>query len=322
MQEIVFLDRGTISDSIEFAKPQSPYRWIDFDKTSDTEIIERAKNASVIVNNKVLLSKDVLAKLPKLKHIAICATGTNCVDLGAAESLNISVSNVPGYGTRSVSEHVIALILSLRRNLKHYQCDISAGKWQASEQFCFHNNPILDLSGATLGLIGTGAIAQQVATFARAFDMNVIYHSVSGREKLDGHTLVSLNELLAQSDIVSIHCPLTKTTHELINHDNLKLMRTHAILINTARGSIVDLSALLNALQNKFIAGAGIDVAPQEPPQTDSPMMRLNTMNNCIITPHSAWASQQAQTALMQTVIANIDAAIKGEKRNLVTSKA
>jgi glycerate dehydrogenase len=319
MQEIVFLDRGTISQSIEFAKPQSSHLWTDFDKTRNDQIIERAKNASIIVNNKVALSKEILAQLPKLTHVAICATGTNCVDLAAAQALDISVSNVPGYGTRSVSEHVIALILSLRRNLKHYEFDINAGKWQASEQFCFHNNPILDMSSLTLGLIGTGAIAQQVATFARAFDMKVIYHSVSGRESFDGQTLVSLDELLAQSDIVSIHCPLTDATHELINRDNLKLMRKHAILINTARGSIVDLSALLDALQDEVIVGAGIDVAPQEPPQKDSPIMRLNSMQNCIVTPHSAWASQQAQTTLMQTVIANIDAAIKGEKRNLVT---
>ena len=160
MQEIVFLDRGTLSDQVEFTKPQRQHKWTDYDITKPEDTIERAKNASIIVNNKVPLTEEVLTQLSQLQHIAICATGTNCVDLAAAKALNISVSNVPDYGTRSVSEHVLAVILGLRRNLLQYQTDINAGQWQESQQFCFHNSPIFDLAGATLGLIGTGAIAQ------------------------------------------------------------------------------------------------------------------------------------------------------------------
>ncbi|WP_412971703.1 D-2-hydroxyacid dehydrogenase [Glaciecola sp. MF2-115] len=318
MHRIVFLDSATIADNVLVPSPQFPHKWIHFGKTSAHQTLERVRDADIVITNKVMLDKQVLSQLPQLKHIAITATGTNTVDLDAAREHGISVSNVPAYASRSVSEHVLSMILALRRNLIAYREDISAGKWQASEQFCFHNTPIFDLHGSTIGLIGTGAIAQEVARLAKTFGMRVIFHSVSGRENMDGETLVALSDLLETSDIVSLHCPLTSETENLINAQTLKQMRSNALLINTARGSIVDLSALQSALSNSKIAGAGLDVAPEEPPADDSTIMQLNKLANCIVTPHSAWASQQSMQGLVNQVVKNIEAFVSGEALNIV----
>jgi glycerate dehydrogenase len=318
MRQVVFLDSATIGDGINIPSPIFAHKWTNFDKTNASQTLMRAQNADLIITNKVVFNKALLSQLPRLKHIAIAATGSNCVDLLAARAFGIAVSNVPGYATRSASEHVMSMILSLRRNLLAFQTDIAAGKWQASEQFCFYNDPILDLYGSTLGLIGTGAIAQQVAYVAKAFGMRVIFHSVSGRKTLEGEELVSLNYLLENSDIVSLHCPLTSATTNLINAQRLELMRHSAILINTARGSVVDLEALHHALLNKKIAGAGIDVAPQEPPPNDSIVMQLNTLLNCVVTPHTAWASQHASQLLVDQVVANLNAFVTGQSINIV----
>lgn len=318
MRRIVFLDSATFADGISIPSPDFEHKWTNFDKTNAEKTLERAQGANLIITNKVKFDKALMSQLPQLKHIAITATGTNCVDLKAATELGIKVSNVPGYATRSVSEHVMSLILSLRRHLFHFQADIASGKWQASQQFCFYNEPISDLHGSTLGLIGTGAIAQQVGLLGKAFGMRVIFHSVSGRKELKGESLVSFHDLLASADIVSLHCPLTPATKNLINADALKLMRNNALLINTARGSIVDLEALHQALIGKEIAGAGLDVAPQEPPPKNSVMMQLNAMLNCIVTPHVAWASQQASQVLMEQVVANLNAFVSGQSINIV----
>jgi len=318
MRRIVFLDSATFADGIRIPSLDFAHKWTNFDKTNAEQTLERAQGANLIITNKVKFDKALMSQLPQLEHIAITATGTNCVDLKVATELGIKVSNVPGYATRSVSEHVMSLILSLRRHLFNFQADIASGKWQASQQFCFHNEPISDLHGSTLGLIGTGAIAQQVGLHAKAFGMRVIFHSVSGRKELKGESLVSLHDLLANADIVSLHCPLTPATENLINADCLKLMRNNALLINTARGSIVDLEALQEALLHKEIAGAGLDVAPQEPPPNSSVIMQLNAMLNCIVTPHVAWASQQASQALMDQVVANLNAFVSGQSINIV----
>ena len=318
MYEVVFLDRNTFADSTVIPLPNFKHNWNDYAKTNATQTLERCIHAQLIVTNKVNLDNKLLTQLPKLKHIAIAATGTNCVDLKAAAALGISVSNVPGYATQTVSEHVIAVILGLRRNLLAYQADIAAGMWQASEQFCFHNRPIWDLASSTLGLIGTGAIAQQVARVAKTLGMKVIYHSVSGRTQLEGERLVSLNTLLAESDIVSLHCPLTPATENLIDTDQIELMRKNALIINTARGSIINLKALYQALLDNKIAGAGIDVAPIEPPPINSPIMQLNSLPNCIVTPHTAWASQQAMQILISQVVKNLEAFVKGKPINIV----
>ena len=318
MKKIVFLDRATFAADIQIPGPKFEHEWTNYAKTNAQQALKRALKADLIVSNKVIFNHSLLSNLPQLKHIAIAATGTNCVDLKAAAALGISVSNVPGYAMRSVSEHVIAMILGLRRNFFAYQNDIAAGKWQASEQFCFYNNPITDIAGSTLGLIGTGAIAQQVADLAKAFGMKVIFHSVSGRKEFTGKTLVTLNTLLTKSDVISVHCPLCPKSENLINMPQLELMRPNALLINTARGSIINLKALHHVLSKNLIAGAGIDVAPTEPPPLDSPIMALNSLNNCIVTPHTAWASKQSSQALINQVVDNLEFYVSGNPINIV----
>ncbi|MGB3726128.1 MAG: D-2-hydroxyacid dehydrogenase [Glaciecola sp.] len=318
MHNIVFLDSATISESINYALPSIPHTWRSYQHTGVGDIIEKAYDASIIVNNKVKLDADMLQQLPNLQHVAITATGTNCIDVDAAKQQNITVSNVPNYSTSSVAEHVMAVLLGLRRNLFMYHQDIRNGCWQDSQQFCFHNQPIKELVGSTLGLIGTGAIAQQVASFVKAFGMQVQFHSVSGRENFDKGNLVSLDVLLSSSDIISVHCPLTTHTEHLLGEREMHKMKASAILINTSRGQIVDLEALLNALETHTIAGAAIDVAPNEPPLLHDPIMKLNDLSTCIVTPHSAWASTQAQQRLMSEVIANIEAFAQNNARNLV----
>lgn len=318
MDKIVVLDAATLSDDIAFRPPAFEHEWVSYSQTKAEQVLKRAIDANYLITNKVVLDKNTLSQLPSLKHVAIAATGTNCVDLDAAKALGVGVSNVPGYGTTSVAEHVFSMILGLRRALLPYQYDISKGKWQAAEQFCFYNQRISDISGSILGIIGTGAIALELAKLAEAFNMKVLFHSVSGRKSLENHTLVGLTELLRRADVVSIHCPLTESSTGLINEDTLGIMKKDALLINTARGSIVDLDALYKTLVSERLAGAGIDVAPQEPPEINAPIMRLNNLTNCIVTPHTAWASQQARARLVETIIQNIEASHANISMNLV----
>lgn len=318
MKKIVFLDAATLGDDVEMRRPDFPHNWQSYAKTPSSNLIERAHEADFIITNKVNLDAGALAQLPKLTHIAVAATGTNCVDLDAAKNLNISVSNVPGYGTHSVVEHVFSMILTLRRGLLPYKQDIQEGKWQQSELFCFYNQPLQDIKGSTIGIVGTGAIAIAVAKIAEAFGMRVLFHSISGRTSFEGGTLCDFDELLKQSDVVSVHCPLTTKSEGLFDLEQFKLMKPNALLINTARGSIVNLDALYSALLDHQIAGAGIDVAPQEPPENEDAILNINTLQNCIVTPHTAWASEQARQVLVEQVIQNIEAAAKGEARNIV----
>ena len=253
--------------------------------------------------------------LPCLKLIAVIATGTNIIDLEAARHHGIAVCNVPGYAGTSVAEHTLAVMLSLRRNLFEYREQVNAGAWQAAGQFCFFNRPMFELEGSLLGLIGTGTIAQGVAARARAFGMRVVFHSPSGRA---GPGSVSLEALLAESDVVSCHTPLTARTHGLIAEDELQIMKSSAVLINTARGEIVDGEALCEAIEQGWIAGAGIDVAPVEPPPIDSPLMRISACPNVIVTPHVAFAGLRTQRNLCRMTIENIEAFARGEALNLV----
>ncbi len=318
MHRVVFLDRGTISENIDIPPCNFPHEWQEFVKTSSEALFNRVKDASIIITNKVEIRREHLEKLPKLKHIAICATGTDAVDLKAASQLGISVSNAPAYATHSVAEHVFAQILSLRRDLEGYRKDIDEGKWQDCGQFCFHRSPIFDLHGSTIGLIGTGAIALQVAHIAKAFNMNTQFYSPSGRLAIEGETLVDFDTLLTSSDIVSVHCPLNDTTEGFINLSSFKKMKTRALFTNTARGSIVNLRDLFEALNKNLIAGAAIDVAPKEPPEMSADIMLLNKLDNCIITPHSAWASQASMNSLMNIVMSNIEAFVNDKRLNIV----
>ena len=315
MLQIVFLDRGTISSDVEMPRPNFAHDWREFQRSSPEQVIERLRGAQIAITNKVPIQAPHMRDLPDLRLIAVIATGTNILDLEAARAHEIAVCNVPGYAEASVAEHTMALILGLRRNLFEYREQVVAGAWQASGQFCFFNRPIFELEGSRLGLIGTGAIAQGVATRARAFGMQVMFHSPSGRTDLDG---VSLETLLRQSDVISCHTPMTARTYGLIGEDELRLMKPSAILINTARGEIVDGESLCKALENGWIAGAGIDVAPVEPPPADSPLMRMCARPNVIVTPHVAFAGIETQRALCRLTIENIEAFVRGDVVNLV----
>ena len=315
MLNVVFLDRGTISHDVELPRPSIAHAWRDFERSAPDQVVARLQGAEVAITNKVPIQALHMQDLPDLRLVAVIATGTNIIDLEAARRHEVVVCNVPGYAETSVAEHTMALVLSLRRNLFEYRAQVIAGDWQAAGQFCFFNRPIFELEGSVLGIIGTGAIARGVAARASAFGMRVVFHSPSGRADVDG---VSLETLLQQSDVVSCHTPLTARTYGLIGEDELQAMKPSAILINTARGEIVDGESLCAAIEGGWIAGAGIDVAPVEPPPIDSPLMRICPRPNVIVTPHIAFAGIETQRALCRITIANIEAFARGEAVNLV----
>lgn len=314
MKRIVFLDRGTISADVEMPRPAFAHAWRAYDRSAPGEVVERLCGAQFAITNKVPIQATHMRELPELKLIAVIATGTNIVDLDAAGRHGIAVCNVPGYAETSVAEHTLALILSLRRNLVEYREQVIAGAWQAAGQFCFHNRPIFELEGSLLGLIGTGVIAQSVAARARAFGMNILFHSPSGRKGCDS---VALETLLREADVVSCHTPLTARTNALIGKDELAMMKPTAIIINTARGEIIDVYALAQAVEEGRIAGAGIDVAPVEPPPSGSPLMRISSLPNVIVTPHVGFAGMETQRRLCQMTIENIEAFVRGQPINL-----
>jgi glycerate dehydrogenase len=266
--------------------------------------------------NKVRLPREVLENLPKLKLIAVAATGTDVIDLDACKDLKIAVTNVRGYAVNSLPEHVFALILALRRSLGFHRTAVDAGQWTSSKQFCVFSSPMHDLAGSTLGLIGFGTLGRSVASLGLAFGMKIkAFDHYPIREP--NVERASLDGVLGNSDIISLHVPLTAATRNIISNTRLKQMKRSAILINTARGGLVDETALATALQEGTIAGAGIDVLAVEPPPADNPLLRLK-LPNLIVTPHVAWASEEAMQLLADQLIDNIEAFMAGKPKNLV----
>lgn len=316
--KIVLLDANTISDSAVYPPLEFDHEWISYGKTSKGETLERLNEASICITNKVNIDSDILTGCPGLKFVAVAATGTNNIDLDACRDHGVLVSNVPSYASTSVAEHVFSMILSLRRNLTLYREELLLGKWQEAKQFCFFNEPILDLNCATMGIVGTGSVARSVGEIAKCFGMKVLYHSVSGRASFSSGCLVDFEYLLTHSDILSLHCPLTNNTRNLLSAAEIEMMKPGALLINTARGPIVDLSALKRALDNRAIAGAGLDVAPQEPPEINDIFMQLASYPNVVATPHVAWASQQSTQALVNKIVENIKSFVVGSPINVV----
>lgn len=317
--KIVFLDRKTLGPNTVLRNLKTPHEWTDFDRTANDQIIGRLADTQIAVVNKVPITAETLSQLPNLKFIVVAATGTNNIDIEACRMRNISISNIQGYAATSVAEHTFATILSLRRNLIRYREEVIGGRWQEENQFCYFNTPIHDLNGATLGIVGTGAIANAVAKIAKAFGMKVIFHSLSGRMNTKSLTMVGLDELVQLADIISLHCPLNDTSHHLFDEVRFEKMKPNAIIINTARGEIIDIDALERALDTQQIGGAAIDVSPLEPPPSGSPLMRLAPRTNFLLTPHTAWASEEAMQALADQLIDNIDAFLDGSPQNLVT---
>ena len=310
-----FLDKASLDrQDLDFSYFDSVLdEWQIHEATSTAEVASRIRDVDLVVSNKVVLDNEMLSANPQLQLICVAATGTNNVDLEAARANAIQVCNVTGYATASVVEHVFMLLLSLLRRLPDYQRAINEQRWQQSDQFCLLDYPIEELSGKTLGIVGYGELGQAVARMGQAFGMQVL---VARRTAKDSRAdRIALEDLLAKVDVLSLHCPLTAETQHLIAGPQLALMKPSAILINTARGGVVDEAALLQALQQGQLAGAGIDVLEREPPQENNPLLGA-TLPQLIITPHIAWASRASRQRLLDQVADNIESFKKGALRN------
>lgn len=317
MNRIVFLDRATIAPQIRLRAPRFAHELVEYDHTAPGEVLERLKGASVAIVNKVRLGGELLAQLPELRMIAVAATGTDCVDKAYCREHAIAVANIRGYALSTVPEHTFALILALRRSIVAYRADVQAGEWQKSGQFCFFNHPIHDLRGARLGIIGEGVLGQRVAEIGKAFGMTTMFAAHKGRSGL-GPLYTPWDEVLETSDILTLHSPLIPATRHMIGLAEFRQMKRRPQLINTARGDLVVEEDLAPALDAGLISGVGFDVACGEPPAADSPLMRLASRPNVILTPHVAWASDEAQQILADQLIDNIENFVSGAPSNLV----
>jgi len=317
--EIVFLDRGSLPDEVRVRAPAFPNNFRVFDNSAPEEVAARIADADIVISNKAKVPAGAIAGARRLKLIAVAATGTDNVDLGACLRRGVLVSNIRNYAIHSVPEHTFALILALRRNILSYRDSVARGRWQESDQFCFFDHPIRDLAGSTIGIFGDGALGKAVAEIAKAFGMQVLFADYKGTSGM-GPLYTPFAEALRRSDVITLHAPLTPASRNMIGAEEFAAMECRPILINAARGGLVDEEALDRALRTGQIAGAGFDVATVEPPARDHVMMRLLELRNFIMTPHVAWASQEAIQALADQLIDNIEAFQRGEPRNLVVS--
>lgn len=309
---VVFLDR----DSLPVPVPVFgfPVHYREYPATAAHEIAAHAAEADVVISNKVPLSRDTIAGLPNLKLIAIAATGYNHVDLEACRERGVAVCNIRHYGDHTVAEHAFMLMMALMKNLPAYQRDVAAGVWSQSRQFCHFGAPIREVRGATLAIVGSGGIGGRLAEMARTFGMEVVFaERKAAGEAREGR--VPFAEALARADVVSLHCPLTDETRGMIAQPELMAMKPGAILINTARGGLVDEADLVAALKYGQLGGAGFDVLSSEPPSPDNPLLKAR-LPNLIVTPHVGWASGEAMGRLAAQLVANIEAFARGEKVN------
>lgn len=288
-----------------------------YDRTSVDLIVERASDADVVLTNKVPLSSSVIAQLGRLKYIGVMATGYNIIDLEAARARNIIVTNVPGYSTASVVQLTFSLLMELCFRVQRHSDAVMEGKWAASPDFCFWDYPLVELSKKKLGIVGFGAIGQGVADVAVALGMQVLAYSRTETDQSHRKNFkwVGLEELLTESDVISLHCPLTAQTENLINTESIRKMKSTSLLINTSRGGLIDAKALADALNEGLIAGAGVDVLRQEPPEVDHPLFGAK---NCLITPHIAWATKEARGRCMQILVDNVKGFSEGAAVNRV----
>jgi len=316
--KIVILDGYTLNPGdLDWEGLKKLGELVVYDRTPADQVAERAAGAEILFTNKTPVSEDVINQLGSLKFIGVLATGYNIVHTEAAKAKGIVVANVPGYGTASVVQMTFALLLELCLHVQRHSDSVMDGKWSRSADFCFWDYPLVELAGKTIGIIGFGHIGQQVGDVATAFGMNIIGNSRNRTDQSNRKNFkwADVPELLKQSDMVSIHCPLFPETKGLINKESLKLMKKSAFLLNTSRGPIIVDEDLADALNNDGIAGAGIDVLSAEPPPKGNPLF---TAKNCIITPHIAWATKEARARLMQTTISNLTAFLEGKPVNVV----
>jgi glycerate dehydrogenase len=314
-RRIVFLDRASLI--ADMRAPSFPHDWIDHDQTGPENVVSRIQGADIVIVNKVKLSADILAQAPSVKMIAVSATGTDIVDLAYCRTHGIVVSNIRGYAVHTVPEHAFMLMLALRRNLLGWREDVRAGLWQQADQFCLFTRPMSDLYGSTLGLFGYGSLGHGMQKVAEVFGMQVLIAEHKNATTIrEGHT--TFDRVLAEADVISLHTPLTAETRHMIGPREFGLMKPTALLINTARGNLVDEAALVDALKSQRIAGAGFDVLSVEPPREGSPLLDLD-LPNFILTPHVAWSSREAMQTLADQLVDNIEAFVAGRASNVIT---
>jgi len=287
-----------------------------YERTPADLLLERCIDADVILTNKTPLPKDVLDKLPKLKLVSVLATGYNIVDVAAAKQNNIIVCNVPGYAVVSVAQYTFALLLALTNHIELHNSSVKAGEWVNNKDWSYSKAPVIELAGKTMGIIGLGSIGRQTANIAKAFSMKIIYHNRHKKDDAGTAEYVTMQQLFAEADVLSLHCPLQPGNNKFVNSDLLNLMKPSAFLVNTARGQLINEQHLADALNNNVIAGAALDVLSAEPPQADNPLL---TAKNCIITPHIAWNSNEARLRVMHTTAQNIRAFVSGTPQNAVS---
>lgn len=302
----VFLDRSSFPDTIQFAYPEGITEIIEYPNSKPEDVKKRIEGASIVLTNKVVLTKEVIERAHNLKLVQVTATGINNVAAKACEDKGIALQNVDGYSSISVPEHTFALLLALRRNLIAYINDVKSGKWANSEFFCCLDYPIKDLANTTLAIVGKGVIGNKVADIAKVFGMKVIFVEHKNAETVrDGY--VSFHAAIQQADVISLHCPLTDTTKDMIGEAEFNKMKSDAILLNMGRGGIVNEQALIKALTDKTIMGAGFDVATQEPMPQDHPLQALTKLPNFLLTPHIAWGSNEAMQTLANIAMDKIN---------------
>ncbi len=315
--QIVILDGHTTNPGdLSWAAVEAIGPTTVFPRTPADQIVERALDADVVLTNKTPLTADTLAALPRLKYVGVLATGVNVIDVAAAHARGMVVTNVPEYSTPNVAQATWALILEMTNQVGLHAAGVRAGRWTSCEDFCYSDTELVELAGLTLGLVGYGRIARAVAAVGKALGMRVVAHRrQQGDVADDGTPLVSLDEIVKGSDVVSLHCPLTRETAGLVNARRLALMKPSAFLVNTARGGLVVEADLADALNARVIAGAGLDVLSAEPPPADNPLLRAR---NCIITPHVAWATRNARARLVEIAAANLRGFVSGTPHNVV----
>ena len=315
IDRVVFLDRASLKARVR--APACAREYAEYGTTAAADVVPRLEGAAVAIVNKVPMRAETLRRLPQLRLIAVAATGYDVVDVAYCKEHGIAVANIRNYAVHTVPEHAFAMILALRRNLLAYRQDVENGVWNKSEQFCFFTHDIGDLHGATLGIIGEGAIGQSTAAIGRAFGMRVLFAD-HPPPKADGVVYTPHEQVLAESDVISLHCPLLPATRNLIDMAAFRKMKRHALLINTARGGLVDETALVRALDEGLIGGAGFDVLTVEPPRDGNPLLDVRRPN-FILTPHVAWASDGAMQFLADQLIENIELWAAGTPRHLVS---
>lgn len=305
--KIVFLDRDTLSPQTRLRTPRFAHELVTYGRTAANEIAQRIADAHVVIVNKVKLDAQALACAPMLRLVAVAATGTDNIDTAACRQRGIVVSNIRNYAVHTVPEHTFALVFALRRSICAYREAVNAGRWQEAGQFCFFDHPIRDLAGSTLGVIGDGVLGRATADLGRALGMRVLMSAFKGRTDM-GMLYTPFERVLAEADVLTLHCPLLPETRHLIGAPEFAVMRRAPILINTARGGLVDEGAVGPALEAGQISGAAFDVVSIEPPPPEHPFMSLARRPDFILTPHVAWASDEAVQGLADQLVDNIEA--------------